>query len=153
MKRGYFGIGVFHTKTESNIGTLMRSALCFGADFVFTVGRRYQEQASDTTSTKRHVPLYHYRDVESLVANLPIGCPLIGVELAEDSLPLGEFDHPERAAYLLGAEDHGLTVAAMRRCHRIVEVKGASQCLNVAVTGSIVMWDRIRRGTRGEIEF
>ena len=32
--RGYWGMGVFHTKTYQNIGTLLRSAHSFGADFV-----------------------------------------------------------------------------------------------------------------------
>ena len=31
-KRGYFGIGIFHGKTETNIGTLWRSAAILGAD-------------------------------------------------------------------------------------------------------------------------
>jgi hypothetical protein len=34
--RGYFGIGIYHGKTEENIGTLWRSAYAYGADFVFT---------------------------------------------------------------------------------------------------------------------
>lgn len=38
MKRGYFGIGVYHSKNADNIGTLWRSAAIFGADFIFTNG-------------------------------------------------------------------------------------------------------------------
>ena len=31
--RGFFAIGIEHTKTPANVGTLMRSAVCFGASY------------------------------------------------------------------------------------------------------------------------
>ena len=142
MKRGFFGIGIEHTKKEHNVGTLWRSAACMGADFLFTIGRRYQRQSSDTMKAWRHVPLYHYATFAEFYAHLPHDCRLVGVELHPDAVPLPEFDHPERCVYLLGAEDHGLTVEATEACHGIVIVPGASRCLNVSVAGSIVMYDR-----------
>ena len=42
--RGYFGIGIHHVKNEENIGMLWHSADILGADFIFTIGRRYNEQ-------------------------------------------------------------------------------------------------------------
>lgn len=143
--RGYFGIGIAHAKTEVNVGTLWRSAHSFGADFVFTVGRRYRQQASDTTKATRHVPLFHYEDVDDLVRHLPHSCPLVGVELNPAAVPLSRFEHPLQACYLLGAEDFGLNANTLRRCHRLVEVDGASMCLNVAVAGSLVLYDRARK--------
>lgn len=54
--RGYFGVGIYHTKTEQNVGTLMRSAQCFGAAFVFTIGKRYHRQSSDTMNAMNALP-------------------------------------------------------------------------------------------------
>ena len=54
-------------------------------------------------------------------------------------------EHPERAAYLLGAEDHGLSPAVLAMCHRIVVLPGR-HCLNVAVAGSLILYDRWLRG-------
>ena len=62
MKRGYFAIGIYESKTETNIGTLWRSAYNFGADFIFTIGKRYKKEPSDTTKSERHIPLYGYDD-------------------------------------------------------------------------------------------
>lgn len=150
--RGYFGIGVYHPKKEQNIGTLMRSAYCFGADFAFTLGRRYDRQASDTPDAARHLPLYHYADIDDLVKHLPQGCPLIGVELADDATPLNRFDHPERACYLLGAEDYGLSSAVLSRCADVLVIPHASPCLNVAVAGSLVLYDRsVKRARQGRL--
>jgi len=47
-QRGFFGIGIQNIKTESNIGTLWRSANILGADFIYTIGKRYKKQSSDT---------------------------------------------------------------------------------------------------------
>lgn len=140
--RGFFGIGIFHTKSPQNVGTLWRSAHNFGAAFAFTVGKRYQREASDTTKAWRHVPLYHYLDLDDLIEHLPLDCRLVGVELDNRAHSLGGFVHPERACYLLGAEDHGLNPETLRRCHSLVYVPGAERCLNVSVAGSIVLYDR-----------
>lgn len=147
-ERGYFGIGVYHAKKSVNIGTLMRSAYCFGADFVFTIGRRYQRQASDTPNATAHVPCYHYGTIDELIGHLPFGAKLIGIELAPGAMRLGDYVHPHRAVYLLGAEDHGIPEKDLTRCHSVLEIPGALRCLNVATAGSIVMYDRkIRGGT------
>lgn len=62
--RGYYGIGVYHPKTSANIGTLWREAYLYGADFIFTIGRRYKKQSSDTTKTIRHLPLWEFKTFE-----------------------------------------------------------------------------------------
>ncbi len=138
--RGYFGVGIYHTKTEINVGTLWRSAYQLGAAFVFTIGRRYKEQASDTYKTTRHVPLYHYSDFEHFQASRPHGAQLVGVELDAKAQSIPGFAHPQRAIYLLGAEDHGLPPQIVSKCQHLVTLQGGS--FNVAVAGSIVMYDR-----------
>lgn len=140
-RRGYFGIGIEHTKSAVNVGTLWRSASNMGAVFMFTVGRRYRQQSSDTVKAFKHIPLFHYADLSDMYAHLPHDCMLVGVEITEDAQPLPDFAHPERAVYLLGAEDHGLSTEAVGRCHRIVVIPSI-RCLNVAVAGSILMYDR-----------
>lgn len=141
--RGYFGIGIYHAKTEHNIGTLWRSAQLYGAAFIFTVGRRYQMQASDTPKTRNHTPLFEYSTIDDLVAHLPQSCPLVGVELDPRAQALSQFAHPERACYLLGAEDHGLPLNVLDRCHAVVQVETLRpQSLNVAVAGSLVLHHR-----------
>jgi tRNA G18 (ribose-2'-O)-methylase SpoU len=143
--RGFFSIGIWHGKTEINVGSLWRTAAILGAAEVFTVGRRYKAQASDTMRTWAHTPLRHYEDVDDLKKHLPFSTLLVGVELDHSAAPLADFQHPERAVYLLGAEDHGLSPEVVRQCHRLVRLPG-EQSLNVAVAGSIVVYDRVTRG-------
>lgn len=149
MTRGYYGVGIYHPKREVNVGSLWRSAFLYGASFVFTVGSRYQPQASDTPKTPRHTPLFHYDDMDDLRAHLPWSAPLVAVEMDERSVPLREFEHPERAVYLLGAEDHGLPQDVLAACHHITQIATPEpQSMNVAVAGSLVMDDRYAKAAR-----
>ena len=144
LVRGYFAVGIEHTKNSVNVGTLLRTAGIFGAAFVFTVGARYRQQSSDTRKTWRHTPLFHFTDLDDLMGHLPFECRLVGVELDESATPLQKFTHPARGIYLLGAEDHGLSRQALERCHSLVVLPG-EHSLNVSVAGSIVLYDRLTR--------
>lgn len=145
--RGYFGIGVEHSKSTHNIGTLWRTAYAFDASLLCTIGRRYDRQPSDTVKAMNHVPLQHFLTMDEFWAALPFGCQLVGVELDPKAKQLRGFRHPERAFYLLGAEDHGLSKAARERCHSLVVLPGR-HCLNVAVAGSIVLAHRVMQHER-----
>lgn len=142
MTRGYFGIGIENIKTEQNIGTLWRSASILGASFIFTIGKRYKKQSSDTMKSWKHIPLYNYETFEDFFKCMPYDCKLIGVELDSKSVQVANFKHPERCVYILGAEDHGLTNESMEKCHEFVQLPG-EHCMNVSVAGSIIMYDRI----------
>jgi len=145
--RGYFGIGIEHPKTHWNIGTLWRSAYAFDAAFIFTIGARYSKQPSDTLCVWRHIPLLHFPTLEAFRESLPHECELIGIETAPCGEILRGYSHPQRAVYLLGSEDHGLTRPAMDLCHGCIRIP-AGYCLNVATAGAIVMYDRTAKADR-----
>jgi tRNA G18 (ribose-2'-O)-methylase SpoU len=142
-RRGYFAVGIWHPKNSANTGSLLRSAWLYGAAFVFTVGCRYDRQASDTVSTPHAVPLLHFASITDLAAHLPWSAALVGVELTDDAVPLAGFRHPPRACYLLGAEDHGLPPAVLDRCHHLVRIETPRPVsLNVACAGTVVLHHR-----------
>lgn len=142
MDRGYFGIGIYHTKTETNVGTLIRSAHSFGANFVFTVGRRYKKQGSDLNQD-RHIPVFHHTTVHEWKKSMPANAKLVCIEIDERAIPIKEFNHPQQAVYILGAEDYGLPGEITKGC-QIIQLPGKF-CLNVATAGSIIMYDRITK--------
>lgn len=144
MSNGYFAIGIFHSKTIDNLGTLWRSADNFDAAYCFTIGRRYTGQCSDTTKAYRHIPLINYPDWETFLKARPMSTLLIGVEQCEKSQSIINFSHPVRAIYILGAEDYGLSKEVIKECQKVIAIPTKS-CINVAVCGSIVMYDRVRQ--------
>ena len=142
--RGFFGIGIYQCKTGENIGTLWRSAYQLGASFIFTIGKRYKQQPGDTCKSSRHIPLYNYEDWKHFKVSLPEDCQIVGVEMG--GKPLSNFVHPERCIYLLGAEDKGLPKEILENIKQVVELQSVRQpSFNVAVTGSIVMYDRLAK--------
>lgn len=141
LENEFFGIGIQNGKTPENLGVLWRSAQNMGASFIFTIGNRYERQACDTYNASNSMPYFHYENFESFYKHLPKGARLVGIELTESAELLDTFKHPKRCVYLLGAEDHGLSKQAIDHAHLIVKFNTAHS-INVAVAGSIVMYDR-----------
>lgn len=148
---GYFGIGIWRTKSEANHGTLWRSAFQLGAAFTFTIGARFNKSATrstDTTKCWTKIPAFQYADFEQFAASSPYSAPWVAVEFNDRAVPLTHFKHPPRAIYILGAEDNGLPAALKKACTHVVSIPtsyGRGQSLNVAVSGSIVMYDRLQK--------
>lgn len=147
MSRGYFAVGIYMPRTEENVGTLLRTANLYGAAFVFTIGRKYHPQSTDTMSTHKHVPLFHFDTLDAARSALPDGCALVGIELNKRSRMLTDFKHPERVAYLLGSEREGLSREVMDECDALVQIDCPKPwSMNVAVAGSVVVYDRHAKG-------
>lgn len=140
--RGYFGIGVEGISKPMNFGNLARSAHGFGASFIFTVApaKAIGTPQSDTTKSQDHLPWYSYQSAEEM--RLPDECRLVGVELTPDAVELPSFRHPSRAAYILGPEGGSLSPAMIERCEFVVKIP-MDFCINVAMAGAIVMYDRM----------
>ena len=141
--RGYFAIGAERMSKTLNLGNLMRSAHGFGASFTFTVGATYlkDESRADTSKGQQHVPHYNWSGLEQM--QLPQGCIMVGVELIEGAIDLPSFKHPLRAAYVLGPEMGSLSEPLLARCQHIVKIP-TRFCVNVAMAGAIVMYDRVK---------
>ena len=141
--RGYFAIGAEGISKVVNLGNLVRTANAFGASFVFLVDpdvRLRDALATDTSGTARQLPLYQYPSVDALT--LPRGCELVGVELVDEAIDLPSFRHPSRAAYVFGPERSSLSPAMRARCRHLVRIP-TRFCVNLAIAGAIVMYDRL----------
>jgi tRNA G18 (ribose-2'-O)-methylase SpoU len=143
LPRGYFGVGAERVSKALNLGNLMRSAHGFGASFTFTIGATYQalEARADTSKGAQHLPHYDWAQVGELA--LPAGCRLVGVELLDEAIDLPSFHHPSRAAYVLGPERGSLSPELIARCDYVVRIP-TSFCVNLAMAGAVVMYDRVR---------
>jgi tRNA C32,U32 (ribose-2'-O)-methylase TrmJ len=61
---------------------------------------------------------------------------------ADDASDLPSFTHPGQAAYVLGAERASLSPALVERCDFLIKIP-TKFCVNVAIAGAIVMYDRM----------
>ena len=154
---GTFGIGVLRPKYVENVGTLWRSAHALGASFLFTIQDRFPPEAQrdpvaanpalgrpeDTVRSWEQLPYLTFPSVEALRDAMPLHT-LIGVEQTDDAADLRDLEHPAQAVYLLGSEIDGVTPPALGRCDLVVQVPTRGS-LNVAVAGSVVLYDRFSK--------
>ncbi len=141
--RGYFGVGIEQSSKPMNAGNLFRTAHAFGASFLFTINAQYsvKKAKSDTSLAPKNIPWYDFDDADKLL--LPNGCAMVGVEFLDDAVNLPVFRHPLNAAYILGPEMGSLSPKILEKCQHTVKIP-TSFCLNVATTGAIILYDRIR---------
>ena len=140
--RGYFAVGVDGISKPMNLGNLLRIAHAFDASFFFSVNAQVKlsDAESDTSHAQGVLPVYDYAKIEEF--RLPIGCRLVGVEITDDAVELPRFRHPQRAAYVFGAERKSLSEAMLKRCEFVVKIPTRFS-INVGMAGAIVLYDRL----------
>ena len=141
--RGYFGVGIENSSKQMNAGNLFRTANAFGAAFLFTINAEYsvKKVKSDTSIAPKNIPWYDFKSPKDL--KLPNRCSLIGVEFIDESIDLPVFRHPSNAAYIFGPELGGLSQDILDCCIQVVKIP-SNFSLNVATSGAIILYDRIR---------
>ena len=129
----------------ANLGTLLRTCDAVGACMAVPDTRHYH-QALDRGDTLVRRGCIHWvgsareRWVE---AQRDRGSMILGVELAEDAVPLTRLDPAgQRTVVLLGHEHYGLPDEAWPLLDDVVEIPmtGRGASLNVAVAGSLVLY-------------
>lgn len=143
--RGYAAIGLYHPKTNVNVGSVLRAAGCFDAALVVVEGQRYQRASTDTTKMYRHIPLVH----GPLRSSIPFDCIPVGVELVEGARSLHSYTHPERAFYVFGPEDGSLPGELVKWCRDVIYVPTIG-CMNLAATVNVILYDRDKKRQRDE---
>jgi len=140
MNRGYFAIGIEYPKYKENYGSLYRTALIFGASFVFVIGGRYKPQKQDTMKSYKHIPSFSFDCIEDLI-KINTHARIVGIELVDNAGQLIKYWHRDQSIYILGSESIGLSSNTINKCDDIIKLPG-DVSLNVSVAGSIVLYDR-----------
>ena len=131
--RGYACIGLDNPKSGVNVGAALRAAGVYKAAMVVTTGRRYKKAPTDTMCHYRHLPLIR---VDELKTVIPFDCVPVAVDLVDDATPLPEYKHPERAFYILGAEDATLGNRILSFCRDRIYIP-MDGCMNLAATVNV----------------
>lgn len=82
--------------------------------------------------------------METFLGAYPKDAKLVGIEIDDKAQSIVDYTHFDRSIYLLGSEANGLSKMAMDSCHDILYIPSIG-CLNVAATGSIVIYDRVSK--------
>jgi tRNA G18 (ribose-2'-O)-methylase SpoU len=143
-------IAAWNITKEHNVGSLVRTAHAVAAEEVVLVGERdWNVEAARTAelfTTVTQVP-----DLDSFRRHLRSReWNLVAVELDPRSVNLFEAEYPERPCFLLGAELGGVPPELLEEAQLVVQIPqwGLVPSLNLAVAGSIVLYDHLSKLSR-----
>lgn len=143
---GYCGIGLNNPKTNVNVGSVLRAAGVYSANFVAATGGRWTSERTDTMKAYRTIPFFR---PETLKSMMPFDCIPVAIDLIEGAQSLVEYKHPERAFYIFGAEDATLGSRITDWCRDIVYIP-TKGCMNLAATVNVVLYDRLAKQLRSD---
>jgi len=138
------GLALWHVGDPGNVGTLVRSADAFGASVALSAG------CADPTGPKAlrgsagaifRVPLGRFDEVTGRRVGL----------VAHGGEPLAKLELGEGTVFVLGAEREGLPDDVVASCDAVASISlaGGAESLNVAIAGSLALYEWRRRGQEG----
>jgi tRNA(Leu) C34 or U34 (ribose-2'-O)-methylase TrmL len=141
--RGYACVGLDNAKSDINIGSALRACGVFGAAMLAVSGCRYHKAPTDTMRFHRHLPLLCVGNLRDVI---PYDCVPVAVDLIEGATSLYEYEHPQRAFYIFGAEDQTLGDRVLSYCRDVIYIP-TNGCLNLAACVNVVLYDRTMKDT------
>jgi len=143
-------IAGWNTTKEHNVGSLVRTAHAAAAEEVLLVGdREWNVAAAKTAELYTQVTIL--TDENAFLEHLERKrWNLVAVELDSHSESLFDARYPERPCFLLGSEMSGIPNRLLKAASLVVEIPqwGLVPCLNLAVAGSIVVYDYLGKLAR-----
>ena len=132
-----------------NVGTLLRSALSFGYHDVILLPECASPLKAKVIAASQGAIFrlrLHFMDLDGLKALMEEEkLPLIGTALS-GATPLAKFEAPSRHILALGNEGQGVSPSVLAFSSRNVKIEMEGiDSLNVAIAGSILMYEFVRR--------
>jgi tRNA G18 (ribose-2'-O)-methylase SpoU len=147
-----FNIVLHNLKSPQNVGMIVRSAVAFGCNRIFIIGKEPWHFKKSTQAFSRRLEkkakIDYYKD-EDDIFNLCKKDDIvpIAIEIAEnESQLMTEFRFPPKIALFVGNESYGLQPSTLLKCGYILTIPqyGPVGSLNVAISSSIAMYEFMR---------
>ncbi len=140
--RGYSIIALDHPRYSINIGGVLRAVGNFDASLLVLGDLRCPvDFPSDTMKISKHKPVLRVKNVFDA---LPFNCTPVAVDLIDNATPLPDYNHPERAFYIFGAENATLDARILDNCRDKVVIPTV-RCMNLAAAVTVVLYDRLSK--------
>lgn len=141
-----------HLTDPHNVGAIIRTAECFGADAVVLPERR----SAGVNATVRkaaagaaeHLPVVRVANINEAIRTLKkAGIWVAGAEGGEEAVPMGGADFNRDLALVIGAEGEGLAQLVRRECDYLVRVPmtGVTESLNASVAAAVLIYEAVRQ--------
>lgn len=148
-------------RSAHNVGSIFRSADCFGVEKIFLTGTTPQpidRFGRNTTGPQKEIAktalggeksvAWEYNKSATVILNQAKknGFHIVGVEQSKDSISLSEFKKTIKADNILlifGNEVTGISKDILKKCQSVIEIKmeGDKESLNVSVCAGVVLYE------------
>jgi tRNA (guanosine-2'-O-)-methyltransferase len=139
-----------------NVGSIVRTAAAFRVEHLYLAGVAASpgsaRAAKTAMGTERYLSWSHFtRGSEAADAAREDGFSVIGLELADQAVPIQHLSAGPDICLALGHEDHGLSPATLAACDAVAFIPqvGRVGSLNVAAAAAIAMFELRRREWSG----
>ncbi len=141
-----------HLTDPHNVGAIIRTAECAGADAVILPERR----SAGVNATVRkaaagaaeHLPIVRVGNVNETIRTLKkAGIWVAGADAGDGSVTMYEADFDRDLALVIGAEGAGLAQLVAKECdYRVrVPMPGVTESLNASVAAGVLMYEVLRQ--------
>ena len=140
-------------QTPYNVGAILRTAAAYRVAHLWLAGATapptHSKTAKTALGTGRYLTWTVCEDVSDAIDGIrAAGYGLVGVELADEAVPIHEVRLPEKACLALGHEERGLSATTLAACDAVAFIPqlGRVGSLNVATAAGIALYELNRRG-------
>tara|TARA_Y100000782_G_C10139463_1_gene246543 strand:+ start:158 stop:676 length:519 start_codon:yes stop_codon:yes gene_type:complete len=140
-------------QTPYNVGAILRTAAAYRVAHLWLAGATapptHSKTAKTALGTGRYLTWTVCEDVSDAIDEIrAAGYGLVGVELADEAVPIHEVRLPEKACLALGHEERGLSATTLAACDAVAFIPqlGRVGSLNVATAAGIALYELNRRG-------
>lgn len=141
-----------HVTDPHNLGAIVRTAECVGADAVIVPDRR----AAGVNATVRkaaagateHLPIVRVANVADTIRALKkTNVWIAGADAGEGAVPMTQADLGRDLALVVGAEGAGLAPLVRRECDYLVSIPlyGRVASLNASVAAAVLLYEAVRQ--------
>lgn len=147
-------------RSTHNVGSIFRTCEGFGVKKLVLSGytpypqtdnderlphisEKLTAQIHKTALDAETIVPFEYQSTPDLEKLKSDGYRLVALEQANRSIPLPQYETPEKIALLLGEEVHGIEPELLEKCDDIIEIpmKGQKESFNVSVAVGIALYE------------
>ncbi len=143
---------VDHLTDPHNVGAIVRTAACIGANGVVLPDRRsagvnatVRKAAAGATA---RIPIAQVTNIAQTIASMKKrGLWIAGAEAGEGALPMYDVDLRRDLALVIGAEGSGLAPLVARNCDFLVKIPmlAGVASLNASVAAGVLLYEALRQ--------
>jgi len=138
-------------RIDDNLGYLVRSAACFGAERLYVVGHVPERSCikASSGSLTDYVEIVQFSRPSEFLTRMELeGIKVISAELVEGARPLSSytFDFSRPVCLVVGNEQAGVPTEILMQSEVLyIPMPGVGYCLNTAQVANIILYEAIKQ--------